>query len=170
MNQLTSRNNRLKFETSREDYRGIYRTYLKWMKASKPEDVNMEPVGFRITRILTDWLCLKTSRALDRLCPEIFPGHCAERWTTRIKLKKQVSLMWSVILIILLYMASTVIEKPSYRRRRWGCWTKNSAASQNFRPHSTQQSSAAGSVWILVEFASGTRKEGRKEGRIGELG
>ena len=25
------------------------------MKASKPEDVNMCPVGFRITRILTDY-------------------------------------------------------------------------------------------------------------------
>ena len=34
---------------------GIYRLYLKWMKTSKPEDVNMWPVGFRITRILTDY-------------------------------------------------------------------------------------------------------------------
>ena len=30
------------------------------MKA-KPEDVNMQPVGFRITRILTDYACPKTS-------------------------------------------------------------------------------------------------------------
>jgi hypothetical protein len=33
------------------------------MKA-KPEDVNMQPVGFRITRILTDHICPKTSWAL----------------------------------------------------------------------------------------------------------
>ena len=30
------------------------------MKASKPEDVNMQPVGFRITGNLTDSICLKT--------------------------------------------------------------------------------------------------------------
>jgi hypothetical protein len=35
------------------------------MKKAKPEDVNMQPVGFRITQILTDYsLCPKTSWAL----------------------------------------------------------------------------------------------------------
>ena len=34
------------------------------MKASKPEDVNIFPVGFNITSILTDSTCPKTSRAL----------------------------------------------------------------------------------------------------------
>ena len=35
--------------------RGICRRmYLKWMKA-KPEDVKMQPAGFRITRIFTDY-------------------------------------------------------------------------------------------------------------------
>jgi hypothetical protein len=34
-------------------------------KKAKPEDVNMQPVGFRITRILPDYIiCPKTSRAL----------------------------------------------------------------------------------------------------------
>ena len=33
------------------------------MKAAKPEDVNMEPVGFRITGILTDYV-------------QELPGHC----------------------------------------------------------------------------------------------
>ena len=35
-------------------FRGIYGIYLKCMKA-KPEDVNMEPVGFRINRISTSY-------------------------------------------------------------------------------------------------------------------
>ena len=34
------------------------------MNKAKPEDVNMEPVGFRITQILTDYTCPRTSRAL----------------------------------------------------------------------------------------------------------
>jgi hypothetical protein len=57
MNQLSLRNNQLKleayFKRITNHFRGIYRIYLKLMKA-KPEDVNMYPVGFRITRILTD--------------------------------------------------------------------------------------------------------------------
>ena len=43
MNRLSLRNNRLKFETSREitdHYKGICGIYLKWTKA-KPEDINM---------------------------------------------------------------------------------------------------------------------------------
>jgi hypothetical protein len=34
------------------------------MNKAKPEDVNMELVGFRITKILTDYICPKTSWAL----------------------------------------------------------------------------------------------------------
>jgi hypothetical protein len=35
------------------------------MNQAKPEDVvNMQPVGFRITRVSTDSKCPKTSRAL----------------------------------------------------------------------------------------------------------
>ena len=41
------------FKRITDRYRGIYRLYLKWMKA-KPEDVNMWLAGSRITRILTD--------------------------------------------------------------------------------------------------------------------
>ena len=42
-------------------------TSLKWIYKAKLEDFNMEPVGFRITRILT-----------DSICPNNFPpGHCA---------------------------------------------------------------------------------------------
>ena len=37
-----------------DHFRGIHILYLKWMK-EKPEDVNMKPVGFRITWILTDY-------------------------------------------------------------------------------------------------------------------
>ena len=66
MNRVSLRNKWLKLETSgelaiiiEEFIEGIY---LKLMKA-KPEDFNMEPVGFRITRILTDY-APKTSRAL----------------------------------------------------------------------------------------------------------
>ena len=36
-------------------FRGIYGTYLKWMKPSKSEDVNMYPARFRITRVLTNY-------------------------------------------------------------------------------------------------------------------
>ena len=34
------------------------------MKEAKPEDINIYPAGFRITRILTDYICSKISRAL----------------------------------------------------------------------------------------------------------
>ena len=34
------------------------------MNKAKTDDVNMLPVGFRITRILTDYICPITSRAL----------------------------------------------------------------------------------------------------------
>ena len=39
---------------------GIYRRIYK----ANPELVNMQPVGFRITRILADSICPKTSQAL----------------------------------------------------------------------------------------------------------
>ena len=44
------------FRKMNDHFRGIYKRYLKWMKAT--------PVGFGITRILTDSICLKTARAL----------------------------------------------------------------------------------------------------------
>ena len=38
-----------------DHFRAIYRIYLKCMKAKVLEDVNIESVGFRVTRILTDY-------------------------------------------------------------------------------------------------------------------
>ena len=66
MNRSSSRNNWLKFKTSRKKYileESIYEYTSNEWKPQKPEDVNMEPpVGFKITRILTDYMCPKTSR------------------------------------------------------------------------------------------------------------
>ena len=58
------------FRKFTDHFRGIYWIYLKWMKA-KPEDVNMWPVKFRITRILTDsnlYAQKQTSGALLQTC------------------------------------------------------------------------------------------------------
>ena len=59
---------RLKLQTSGElpSILEIFygRIFLQGMEA-KPEDVNMLPAGFRITRILTDYVCSKTSWALS---------------------------------------------------------------------------------------------------------
>ena len=58
-NRLSSRNNQLKLKTSgtlpiiREE--SIEYTNIPQMKKVNPDDVNMQPVGFRVTRIFTDF-------------------------------------------------------------------------------------------------------------------
>jgi hypothetical protein len=58
MNRLSLRNNRLKLETLGELQIILEESIVEYiqMNKAKLEDVNMYPVGFRITRILTDYV------------------------------------------------------------------------------------------------------------------
>ena len=66
MNRLSLRKNRLKLEAS-GGLRIILEESVEYASNewSKPEVVNMQPVGFRITRILTDYAQDLPSTGLD---------------------------------------------------------------------------------------------------------
>ncbi len=79
--------------------------YLKWMKASTLEDVNIQPTGSWITRIFTDSTCPKISRALVWRWQSawIVLQSWGRRWTT-LACKKTRTICWHLYTAKVVYV------------------------------------------------------------------